>query len=247
MASSPPFPPPFPDDDDKPAEGTGATPTADPFEQNPFEQSFEPNVDPDHFDPAGESPTGEQSETSMEDVMSAFGGALEGSTGSGQDLGPDLGQSSIDALLGATDSASGVAADAPSEQDVHAQTAAAAPTEFAELPDDGNMDADSKALLDAFFGDNNKKKTDKKAQIAPSKRRKGMPAWAQVELELIAEIGTTNISVSKLLKVGRGAVVELDRHVDGPIDLKVAGHLVARGDIEAQDDQLFIRLVEKFD
>ena len=71
--------------------------------------------------------------------------------------------------------------------------------------------------------------------------------WANVPLELVAEVGSTELSVSELLKVGRGAVVGLDPRANDLIDLKIDNLLVARGEIGVKEDKLIIRIKEKFD
>lgn len=45
------------------------------------------------------------------------------------------------------------------------------------------------------------------------------------------------MQVSQLLKLGRGAVVELDRKLGDAIDIYVNNRLVARGEIVMVDDQ----------
>ena len=44
-------------------------------------------------------------------------------------------------------------------------------------------------------------------------------------------IGTATMPVAQLLKLGRGAVIPLDRRVGEPVDVVVNGHAVARGEI----------------
>ena len=50
--------------------------------------------------------------------------------------------------------------------------------------------------------------------------------------------------VSALLKLGRGAVVELDRKVGEAIDIYVNNRLVARGDIVMIEDRLGVTMTE---
>lgn len=65
-----------------------------------------------------------------------------------------------------------------------------------------------------------------------------------VPVELSAVLGTTYIPVSQLLKMGRGAVLELDRAVGDPIDIYVNERLVARGEVMVVDDRLAVTLTE---
>ena len=51
-----------------------------------------------------------------------------------------------------------------------------------------------------------------------------------------AVVGKTTMQVSQLLKLGRGAVVELDRKLGEAIDIYVNNRLVARGEVVMVDD-----------
>lgn len=44
-------------------------------------------------------------------------------------------------------------------------------------------------------------------------------------------LGTTTMPVSALMKLGRGAVIPLDRRVGEPVDVTVNGRVVARGEV----------------
>jgi flagellar motor switch protein FliN/FliY len=50
--------------------------------------------------------------------------------------------------------------------------------------------------------------------------------------------------VSQLLRLGRGAVVELDRKVGEPVEVHVNNRLVARGEVVIVDDHLAITLTK---
>ncbi len=52
------------------------------------------------------------------------------------------------------------------------------------------------------------------------------------------------MQVSQLLKLGRGAVVELDRKVGEAIDIYVNNRLVARGEVVLVDDRLGVTMTE---
>lgn len=44
-------------------------------------------------------------------------------------------------------------------------------------------------------------------------------------------LGSTTMPVSSLMKLGRGAVIPLDRRVGEPVDVTVNGRVVARGEV----------------
>jgi flagellar motor switch protein FliN/FliY len=49
-------------------------------------------------------------------------------------------------------------------------------------------------------------------------------------------LGSATMSVSNLLKLGRGAVVPLDHRVGEPVDVVVNGRVVARGEVVVVED-----------
>lgn len=65
-----------------------------------------------------------------------------------------------------------------------------------------------------------------------------------IPVQLSAVLGRTTMPVNQLLKLGRGAVVELDRKVGEPIDIYVNNRLVARGEVLVVDDHLGITMTE---
>lgn len=65
---------------------------------------------------------------------------------------------------------------------------------------------------------------------------------APVEIKVV--IGTAMLRVRDLLKLGRGAVVELDRQLKDPTDVYVEGVLVARGEVVIVDDKIGVTLTD---
>ena len=65
-----------------------------------------------------------------------------------------------------------------------------------------------------------------------------------VPVQMIAELGRCTMRLSDVLKLGSGSIVALDAFVDRPIDLRVNGKLMARGEIVAADNQFALRICE---
>ena len=65
-----------------------------------------------------------------------------------------------------------------------------------------------------------------------------------VPVQVSAVLGKATMEVSQLLKLGRGAVVELDRKVGEAIDIYVNNRLVARGEVVIVDDRLGVTMTE---
>lgn len=66
----------------------------------------------------------------------------------------------------------------------------------------------------------------------------------EIPVQISAVLGRSTMQVSQLLKLGRGAVVELDRKVGEAIDIYVNNRLVARGEVVVVEDKLGITMTE---
>ncbi len=71
-----------------------------------------------------------------------------------------------------------------------------------------------------------------------------LSAVYDVPVQLAAVLGRTAMPVSQLLRLGRGAVVQLDRKVGEPIDIYVNNRLVARGEVIIDDGHLSVTMTE---
>ncbi|MCL4679295.1 MAG: flagellar motor switch protein FliN [Alphaproteobacteria bacterium] len=65
-----------------------------------------------------------------------------------------------------------------------------------------------------------------------------------IPVQISVVLGRSTMQVSQLLKLGRGAVVELDRKVGEAIDIYVNNRLVARGEVVVVDDKLGVTMTE---
>ncbi len=65
-----------------------------------------------------------------------------------------------------------------------------------------------------------------------------------IPVQISAVLGRSTMQVSQLLKLGRGAVVELDRKVGEAIDIYVNNRLVARGEVVVVEDKLGVTMTE---
>ena len=65
-----------------------------------------------------------------------------------------------------------------------------------------------------------------------------------IPVQVQAVLGKATMQVSQLLKLGRGAVVELDRKVGEAIDIYVNNRLVARGEVVLVEDKLGVTMTE---
>lgn len=80
--------------------------------------------------------------------------------------------------------------------------------------------------------------------LASDKADEPLQAIYDVPVQVSAVLGKASMQVSQLLKLGRGAVVELDRRVGDAIDIYVNDRLVARGEVIIVDDHLGVTMTE---
>ncbi len=71
-----------------------------------------------------------------------------------------------------------------------------------------------------------------------------LEAVYDIPVQVSAVLGKATMQVSQLLKLGRGAVVELDRKVGEAIDIYVNNRLVARGEVVVVEDRLGVTMTE---
>ena len=83
--------------------------------------------------------------------------------------------------------------------------------------------------------------------VADAEGRSGgkeLDAVYDVPVQVSAVLGRASMQVSQLLKLGRGAVVELDRKVGEAVDIYVNNRLVARGEVVVVEDRLGVTMTE---
>ncbi len=84
--------------------------------------------------------------------------------------------------------------------------------------------------------------TDEDTEIA--RTAADLEAVFDIPVHVTAVLGKSRMRVSQLLKLGRGAVIELDRKVGEAIDIYVNNRLVARGEVVVVEDRLGVTMTE---
>jgi flagellar motor switch protein FliN/FliY len=95
-------------------------------------------------------------------------------------------------------------------------------------------------------GDNTEAATPKPEIIIPElpDSPQDLEAVYDVPVQVSAVLGKSTMQVNQLLKLGRGAVVELDRKVGEAIDIYVNNRLVARGEVVVVEERLGVTMTE---
>ncbi len=87
--------------------------------------------------------------------------------------------------------------------------------------------------------EHSQKQEDRENEIYDKLRR-----FLDIPLEVEVVIGTTTLTLGELLHLGQGSVIELEQNVETPVDIKVNGKLVAKGEIVIVEDKFGIRIIE---
>ena len=71
-----------------------------------------------------------------------------------------------------------------------------------------------------------------------------MSSLNDVKVEIAVVLGRSVIPMHQLLRMGRGAVIELDSHQDDPVMVLANNKPVAKGDIHIEGDRIAVCVTE---
>jgi flagellar motor switch protein FliN/FliY len=110
----------------------------------------------------------------------------------------------------------------------------------------GKDDVSLPELGDAEKGKSSQPLLEKAASedAEPSRAATDLEAVYDIPVTVQAILGKSAMEVSQLLKLGKGAVVQLDRKVGEAIDIYVNDRLVARGEVVLVEDRLGVTMTE---
>ena len=81
-------------------------------------------------------------------------------------------------------------------------------------------------------------------QAQPGMESLSLETVYDIPVQITVVLGKTSMQVNQLLKLGRGAVLELDKKVGEPIDIFVNNRLVARGEVVVVEDKIGVTMTE---
>lgn len=97
-----------------------------------------------------------------------------------------------------------------------------------------NLDENKKEAQGEFIKDPNEDKPNSD----------DLKAVYDVPVEVSAVLGKASMQIGQVLKLSRGAVIELDRMIGESIDILVNDRLVARGDVIIVENRLGVTMTE---
>ena len=72
-----------------------------------------------------------------------------------------------------------------------------------------------------------------------------MNTLEQIEVDITVELGSAIMPIHHLLRMGRGAIIELDTTEQDPLRIYANNTLIARGEVKVDDGQLSVEVIEK--
>ncbi len=86
-------------------------------------------------------------------------------------------------------------------------------------------------------------KTESKAGVNPEILKK-LDVILDLPVNVTVEVGSKILSIEEMLKLTPNSVIDLDRYLNEPIDLKVNGVLIAKGELYQVEDNFAIKITE---
>jgi flagellar motor switch protein FliN/FliY len=118
-----------------------------------------------------------------------------------------------------------------------------------QTPDENEQveaSAEENQSADVAFEEMSEEEENDESQdsFAGEAMEKDLDAIYDIPVKVSAVLGHSSMQVSQLLKLGRGALITLDRRVGEPVDVYVNNRLVARGEVVINGDKLGITMTE---
>lgn len=85
---------------------------------------------------------------------------------------------------------------------------------------------------------------DQESHIRSTGEDVNLDVILDIPVTISMEIGSTRINIRDLLQLTQGSVIELDRMVGEPLDIKVNGTLIAHGEVVVVNEKFGIRLID---
>lgn len=102
--------------------------------------------------------------------------------------------------------------------------------------------------LDQLFGDDISMPSaaDYMAPTSSSKQR-DLSFFRQIPVKVTLEVASTEVPLGDLMRVEEGAVIELDKLAGEPLDVRVNGRLLAKGEVVVVNGKYGLRMVDVID
>jgi len=88
-----------------------------------------------------------------------------------------------------------------------------------------------------------KDKEEKREVLTPDIQEK-LRKFLDLPLLIEVVVGSTTLTLEEILNLGPGSVVELENLVEEPVDIKVNGKLVAKGELVVVEEKFGVKITD---
>ncbi len=106
-------------------------------------------------------------------------------------------------------------------------------------PNEGEAAVDADELMAQQFAQQSYERSSKSDLLQNNSK---VSMLLDIPLEVTVEIGSTEMAIEDVLKLNPNSVIELDRFVNEPIDLKVNGRVIAKGELYTVKNNFGIKI-----
>ncbi len=78
----------------------------------------------------------------------------------------------------------------------------------------------------------------------PSNQRIDQKMLAEIPIEAVVVLGKTKITLREIMDLAEGSIIDLNKNIGEPLDIKVGGQSVAQGEVVAVDDCYAVRITK---
>lgn len=82
---------------------------------------------------------------------------------------------------------------------------------------------------------------------AQGDQKRNLDLLLDIDIPVTVEVGRAQMTLDEVLRLVPGSVIALDKKAEEPVDLRVNGKLVARGEIVQLDDSYGLRITQIVD
>ncbi|MBU0581399.1 MAG: flagellar motor switch protein FliN [Candidatus Margulisbacteria bacterium] len=114
----------------------------------------------------------------------------------------------------------------------------------------GEEEKEQKVVWGENIGDNPNAKVEynrlKMPFLDPAKKGKNFKQdlFGNIPVEVTVELGKAQLTLQEVLELNEGAIVELKRYAEEPLDLVVNGQQIAQGEVVAVDDRYALKITK---
>jgi flagellar motor switch protein FliN len=89
-----------------------------------------------------------------------------------------------------------------------------------------------------------KKEQEEKREVLTPDIQKKLKKFLDLPLLIEVVVGSTTLTLGEILNLCPGSVVELDNLVEEPVDIKVNGKLVAKGELVVVEEKFGVKITD---